>query len=264
MTHRPRTTPAPRAVEGPRAARALRPARSPWQRRRHVALVAAAASSLLSLPSAPGIAAAGPSPAASPNTTPSTVTAEVMVLHATNAGAGIDGRVGNLAQLKKPPFSAYDTYKLLTQARTPLVQGAEAPAVLPDGGQVRLTLKQAVSQGRRKMAVSIQKSDGSVFLPLAEVTTGADEPFFVAGYRHKSGILVIGIKLVSLPRRAPVPRSRVERASSARWHSPPTCGRNEISRRSIARRRGVAGTNRPWAAVRPAPGRPRGTNGRPT
>lgn len=153
--------------------------------------------SIVSLSLAPTVALAG-APTGPVASAPVTVTftAEVMVLHGSNAGGGIDNRVGNLAQLKKPPFSAYDTYKLLTQSRTPLVPGAETPVTLPDGGKVSLTLKQAITPGRRKMAVTIHKPDGSVFLPLAEVTTGTDESFFVAGYRHKNGILVIGIKLV--------------------------------------------------------------------
>lgn len=171
----------------------------PFSRRRGLLSslsLAAGALACLSLAKIPAAEAAGP--AAPPSNGPAAVTlaAEVMVLHATNAGGGIDNRIGSLAQLKKPPFSAYDTYKLLTQARTPLTQGVESPSALPDGGKVRMTLKQAVSPGRRKMAVTIHKSDGSVFLPLVEVTTGGGEPFFVAGYRHKSGILVIGIKLV--------------------------------------------------------------------
>ncbi|HEU4404304.1 MAG TPA: hypothetical protein VFS43_03295 [Polyangiaceae bacterium] len=164
--------------------------------RRWLAPATLVAGALLALAMGPATASAGaPSP---PPNNPATaaLAAEVTVLHATNAGGGIDGRVGNLAQLKKPPFSAYDTYKLLTQARTPLTQGTESPSALPDGGNVRMTLKQAVGSGRRKMAVTIHKPDGSVFLPLAEVTMGTGEPFFVAGYRHKNGILVIGIKLV--------------------------------------------------------------------
>jgi hypothetical protein len=144
----------------------------------------------------PATATAGPSSPPPISPVPAALSAEVMVLHATNAGGGIDGRIGNLAQLKKPPFSAFDTYKLLTQSRTPLTQSTESPSALPDGGSVRMTLKQAVAPGRRKIAVTIHKPDGSVFLPLAEFTMGTGEPFFVAGYRHKNGILVIGIKLV--------------------------------------------------------------------
>ncbi|HEU4537327.1 MAG TPA: hypothetical protein VFS00_24575 [Polyangiaceae bacterium] len=153
--------------------------------------------SLASVSLTPAAALAGPptAPTAS-SPAPVTLAVEMMVLHATNVGGGIDSRVGNLAQLKKPPFSTYDTYKLLTQSRTPLVQGAETPVALPDGGKVRLTLKQTMAPGRGKMSVSIQKPDGSVFLPLAELTTGTDGPFFVGGYRHKTGILVIGFKLV--------------------------------------------------------------------
>lgn len=191
----PRLPPAARPLCGrapPRRARSV-------LSRLAVALVTGALPllSLVSLSLAPTMALAGaPTAPVASAPAPVTFTAEVMVLHGSNAGGGIDNRVGNLAQLKKPPFSAYDTYKLLTQSRTPLVPGAETPVTLPDGGKITLTLKQATTPGRRKMAVTIHKPDGSVFLPLAEVTTGTDDSFFVAGYRHKNGILVIGIKLV--------------------------------------------------------------------
>src|SRR5262245_51267413 len=45
---------------------------------------------------------------------------DVMVLHATNGGKGIDPRIGNMPELKKPPFSSYDSYELLEKKRLPL------------------------------------------------------------------------------------------------------------------------------------------------
>ena len=45
---------------------------------------------------------------------------EVMVLHATNSGKGIDSAIGKMPELKKPPFSSYDSYALLSKTRLPL------------------------------------------------------------------------------------------------------------------------------------------------
>jgi hypothetical protein len=44
------------------------------------------------------------------------------------------------------------------------------------------------------ISASIQEPGGKTFLPLLEVNAKAGETFFVAGQKHKGGILVIGIK----------------------------------------------------------------------
>src|SRR4051794_30970204 len=56
---------------------------------------------------------------------PSTVSALIMVMHATQSdgGGSIDPGIGNMPQLKKPPFSAYNTYKLLDKKVLPLEKG---------------------------------------------------------------------------------------------------------------------------------------------
>jgi hypothetical protein len=124
------------------------------------------------------------------------LSADIMVLHASNQGGGIDPRIGNLPQLKKPPFSAYDTYKLLSQSKTPLPAGKPIETQLPNGRTLQVTLKDAPAPGRYKVAASINQPGGTTFLPLLEVTTSLDEPFFVAGQSHQGGVLVVGIKLV--------------------------------------------------------------------
>ena len=54
---------------------------------------------------------------------------EVMVLYASNSKKGIDSRIPNMPELKKPPFSAYDSYELLTE-----------PAPLAPSGKTRVPL----------------------------------------------------------------------------------------------------------------------------
>src|SRR5689334_778429 len=58
---------------------------------------------------------------------------EVLVLHATNSGEGIDSKIGDMPELKKPPFSAYDSYKLLDSARLPLDKEHPQRMRLPNG-----------------------------------------------------------------------------------------------------------------------------------
>src|SRR5688572_17003680 len=53
------------------------------------------------------------------------VNAEVLVLHATvtPGGGSIDPRIGDVPQLKKPPLSAFNTYKFVDRKTTPLNKG---------------------------------------------------------------------------------------------------------------------------------------------
>lgn len=141
-------------------------------------------------------ASASGSASASASAAAPAFSAEVMVLHASNTGGGIDPRLERLPQLKKPPFSSYDTYKLLSQTRVPLVQGRPSDTPLPNGRALRVTLKDIPETNRFKVGASITKPSGKEYLPLLEVTAPLDEPFFVAGQSHEKGILVVGIKVV--------------------------------------------------------------------
>jgi hypothetical protein len=174
-----------------------------------LALAAAAAPTLAAWPtladppkgpaakgSASASAAASASASASAAAPIPSVSADIMVLHASNSGGGIDPRLEKLPQLKKPPFSSYDTYKLLTQTRVPLALGKPSDAQLPNGRALRVTLKDVPETNRFKVGASITKPSGKEYLPLLEVTAPLDEPFFVAGQSHEKGILVVGIKVV--------------------------------------------------------------------
>ncbi len=130
---------------------------------------------------------------------PTSLNADVLVLHATNGGGGIDPRVKHLsAQLTKPPFSAYDTYKLLIDKRLPTPLGGGGELALPDGRTLRVTYKglaESRAEPRYKVAATISDPKGKAFLPLLEVAAKLDEPFFVAGQSYDKGILVLAIKM---------------------------------------------------------------------
>lgn len=144
----------------------------------------------------PGVA---PKPAASASASSSAaapvpdVNAEVMLLHATNAGGGIDPKIGSLPALKKPPFSSYDTYRLLSRTQLGMTRGAPAITTLPNGRVLQITLRDVLPEHRYRVAASINQPRGTTFLPLLEVTVPAGEPFFVAGQSYQGGMLVIGI-----------------------------------------------------------------------
>ena len=132
---------------------------------------------------------------------PSSIAAEIIILHATNDNTGIDPKIGKMPELAKPPFSSYNSYKLLTRAKVPLVKGQSTTTKLPTGRDLMVTYKDVIEpkkkddQRRFVMTASIQKQGGNTFLPLLEVNAKAGETFFVAGQNYKDGSLVIGIKV---------------------------------------------------------------------
>jgi hypothetical protein len=122
---------------------------------------------------------------------------EVMVLHATNSGKGIDSRIGNMPELKKPPFSSYDSYELLNKAKLPLVKDDPKMTRLPNGRVLQTKLLEMSAKGdAARISASINKPGGKTFLPLLEVKAKVGQAFIVAGQSYKNGILVLVIRVV--------------------------------------------------------------------
>ena len=140
-------------------------------------------------------------PAEAPKDAVCPVSGELIVLHATNDSSGIDPNIGKMPELGKPPFSSYNSYKLLDRSKLCLAKAKSATTKLPNDRDLMVTLKdilEPTKKGDSKryvVSASIQKPGGSTFLPLLEVNAKPGETFFVAGQAYKGGMLVIGIKI---------------------------------------------------------------------
>ena len=149
-----------------------------------------------------GLPAASAEPAVAATDVAAAVGIEIVVLHATNDGTGIDPKIGKMPELEKPPFSSYNSYKLLERGQTSVERGQATTRKLPTGRELRVTLKDVIPPKKRDeaaryvLSASIQKPAGTTFLPLLEVNAKAGESFFVAGQAYKGGVLVIGIKVL--------------------------------------------------------------------
>jgi hypothetical protein len=127
---------------------------------------------------------------------------EVLVLHATSGGTGIDPKLGDMPELKKPPFSSYDSYRLLDQSELVLEQGTASAKPLPDKGKLTLTLKEIVLAKKKDeldkfvLNASIVKPDDKPFLPSLDVNAHAKERLFIAGQKYDKGILVIVLRVL--------------------------------------------------------------------
>ncbi|MFT3767078.1 MAG: hypothetical protein QM820_16395 [Minicystis sp.] len=155
---------------------------------------------------APIPAGTGPTPDARPQQQQApkavaAISAEIMVLHGTNDGSGIDPKIGKMPELGKPPFSSYNSYKLLDCTTASVDKGKAAAHTLPTGRDLQVVFKDVVEPAKKGEApryvisASIQKPGGKAFLPLVEVNAKAGEWFFVAGQDYKGGTLVIGIRV---------------------------------------------------------------------
>jgi uncharacterized lipoprotein YbaY len=153
----------------------------------------------------PGLSVANAQEAAAPAPAPAPavvlIPAEVVVLHATNAGTGIDAKIGKMPELGKPPLSSYNSYTLLDRSKLSIEKAGSTKIKLPNDGMLMVTIKDIILPKKKDepkrfvVSASIQKPGGNTFLPLLEVNAKAGETFFVAGQAHKGGVLVIGIKV---------------------------------------------------------------------
>ncbi len=121
---------------------------------------------------------------------------EVLVLHATNSGKGIDPRIGDMAELKKPPFSSYDSYQLLSKHKLPLLKDDPKTVELPNKRVLQTKLLEVLPKEQLRISASINQPRGKTFLPLLEVKAKVGQSFIVAGQSYKGGILVLVIRVI--------------------------------------------------------------------
>jgi hypothetical protein len=148
----------------------------------------------------PLTASAAPAPPGSGSAEPAKpapqYAAEVLVLHATNGDKGIDPRIGDMPELRKPPFSSYKSYELLERVKLPLKAGDSKTHELPNGRILQAKLLEVLPADTVRLTASIDDPRGKKeFLPLLEVKAKVGQSFIVAGQSYKSGILVLVIRV---------------------------------------------------------------------
>ncbi|HET9955138.1 MAG TPA: hypothetical protein VFQ61_11575 [Polyangiaceae bacterium] len=121
--------------------------------------------------------------------------AEVLVLHATNEKKGIDPRIAAMPELRKPPFSSYDSYALLERNQFSLDPRHPKTLTLPNGRVLETRLLEILATDSVRLSASINQPGGKEFLPLLEVKAKLGQAFIVAGQRYKRGILVLVIRV---------------------------------------------------------------------
>ncbi len=123
----------------------------------------------------------------------SKVPAEVLVVLAKEEAGEIDPQLKKLTALRRPPFNAFRSMKILSRPKLTLVPGKDAVVSLPNGRRVKLTLLRVMPDGRYKVRAAINRPNKADYLPLLQVVASAGDPFFVAGQTYQGGTLVVGV-----------------------------------------------------------------------
>lgn len=132
---------------------------------------------------------------ASPTMAQAPVGAEVLIVLAKEEPGRVDPELADIPALRRPPFNAFRTMRVLSRPRLALAPGRDADVQLPNGRHLRIRLQRVMPDGRYQVRVSINRPAERDYLPLLQVVAAAGDPFFVAGQGHGGGTLVIGIRL---------------------------------------------------------------------
>ena len=66
-----------------------------------------------------------------------------------NDGTGIDPKIGKMPALGQPPFSSYNSYKLLDRVKLPLTKGKSSTTKLPTGRDLMVALKDIIEPTKK-------------------------------------------------------------------------------------------------------------------
>lgn len=130
--------------------------------------------------------------------TPVAASCLVTEIHATTEKKGIDPKLARLkAKLSKPPFSAWDTFKLLAEPTVVAEKDKPAQTKLATGGAITLLLKdKLVSQGgkaRLRVGIDVDDKAGKRSLSTVMVFGAGDVHFPIAGAPHEKGVYIVGL-----------------------------------------------------------------------
>jgi hypothetical protein len=119
-------------------------------------------------------------------------------IQATNEKKGVDPKLERLkAQLSKPPFSAFDTFKWLAESSVSTELNKPASQKLVNGGNLTLLLKDRIaSEGKKvrlRLGVDVDNKDGKRIVSTVLSFDSGDTIFPVAGEPYQSGTYVLAL-----------------------------------------------------------------------
>jgi hypothetical protein len=125
---------------------------------------------------------------------PKQVIVDLMAIHGVQGPppGSIDPKLASVAELKQPPLSAYNTYRLLDQQALTVPLDTPVLHQLPNGRTLQVTVR-AVPGNQYLVTAAINRPEGGDFLKQLEITTPAGKRFFVAGQSYQGGTLMLAL-----------------------------------------------------------------------
>ncbi len=117
--------------------------------------------------------------------------ADVFVIHATQCDKpNVDPGIGEAPPLK------YNCYKLLDRKQLPLTKGAPGNMTLVNNRTFQVVLNDTTPDKRYKITASISQPGGNGFNKLADITADPNKRFYLGGFAHQGGAIVLAISIV--------------------------------------------------------------------
>jgi hypothetical protein len=116
---------------------------------------------------------------------------ELLTIEASSGGQGVDAALAaHAAILRKPPFSAFNTFRLLKRQAYDLTRGTPVVLSLPQslGGSL---LYNRMEEGRFNLTLTINRQGGAPVTINSKASPG--RPFFAAGFQTGTGTLIFGV-----------------------------------------------------------------------
>jgi hypothetical protein len=135
----------------------------------------------------------GTAPAALPAA--ETATCVFKVVHASQGPSpSMDPAINMLREdLKRPPFTAWNTFKVMARNQADLAKGATATFRTPDGHTAVLTYAGHLPRKDRHAIKAVLDLRGSTSAARTTLTLDEGGHFVVAGHKYQGGILIYAI-----------------------------------------------------------------------
>lgn len=119
------------------------------------------------------------------------VRCDVLAIEASTRGQGIDMSLAEHATiLRRPPFAAFDTFRLVSRYSYDLDLGVPAALSLPAPLNGSLTLN-SQNQGRLDLTLVIARPQAAPVAVHGKASPGS--PLFAAGFKSGSGTWIFGV-----------------------------------------------------------------------
>ncbi len=121
---------------------------------------------------------------------------ETITLHATNSGSGIDRQIPReiAVQISKPPFSAYNSWRMLNRSTRAATAGQPFEVQLPSGRAVRVTWRPGPRNDRALLDFTLLASGSANATPLAQTSVRWGESFLIVAHNYQGGNLALATR----------------------------------------------------------------------